>query len=287
MGFLRAQKALFLSTKVVFVLSFRYKIEEVKTMNNQNSKRIGDFLRNEYSEFQVLVKSIPSILLIFFVLAVFCMNLLANKSINLPFEWLALDCGLIVSWFVFFALDVLTKHFGPKAATQISVFATLINLILCLVFYAASSIPGTWGESYVAGSEAVIGTALDNTFGGTWYIILGSAIAFTLAAFINNFMNYAVGKIFKNNPDGMGAYLTRSYVSTTIGQFADNFIFAFLVSRTFFGWTLTQCITCSLFGMIVELICEAVFSPLGYKICTKWKKNKVGKEYLNLVNAAA
>ena len=256
-------------------------------MNNQNTNRIGDFFKNEYLEFQLLVKSIPSILLIFFVLAVFCMNLLANKSINLPFEWLALDCGLIVSWFVFFALDVLTKHFGPKAATQVSVFATLINLILCVVFFVASSIPGTWGESYVTGSEAVIGTALDNTFGGTWYIILGSAIAFTLASFINNFMNYSVGKIFRNNPDGMAAYLIRSYVSTTLGQFADNFIFAFLVSRTFFGWTLTQCITCSLFGMIVELICEAIFSPFGYKLCTRWKRKKIGIEYFNFVKITA
>lgn len=256
-------------------------------MNKQNKQGISNFIKKEYSEFQLLLKSIPSTLLIFFVLTVFSMNLLANKSINLPFKWLALDCGFIVSWFVFFSLDVLTKHFGPKAATQISVFATLINLVLCVVFYIGSSIPGTWGESYVPGSEAVITTALDNTFGGTWYIILGSAIAFTLSAFINNFINYAVGKVFKNNPDGMAAYLIRSYVSTTVGQFADNFIFAFLVSRTFFGWTLTQCITCSIFGMIAELLCEAVFSPFGYRLCVKWKKNKVGNEYFKLLNATA
>lgn len=243
--------------------------------------------RQSYAEFQLLLKSVPTVIFTLFVIAVFAMNLLANKSISLPFEWLALDCGLLVSWFVFLVMDVLTKHFGPKAATQLSIFATLLNLGLCLIFYIVSIIPGMWGAAYVPGSENLINTALDGTFGGSWYIILGSALAFLVSSFVNNFLNFSVGKLFKRNPDGMAAYLCRSYVSTALAQFTDNFVFSFLVSRTFFGWTLTQCITCSLFGMLVELLCEGVFSLWGYHICEKWKKNKIGEEYLCcIVNAA-
>ena len=60
-----------------------------------------------------------------------------------------------------------------------------------------------------------------------------------------------------------------------------------LVSRVFFGWTLMQCLTCSLFGMMVELICEGVMSLFGYRICEQWRKNKVGEEYLCRITPTA
>ena len=238
------------------------------------------------AEFRLLMESVPTVTFTLFVIAVFSMNLMANKSITVPFEWLAIDCGIVVSWFVFLVLDILTKHFGPKAATQLSIFATVLNLVICFIFFIVSIIPGAWGASYVSGSENIINTALNNTFGGTWYIILGSAVAFMMAAFVNNFINFFVGKAFKRNPDGIIAYLCRSYVSTVFAQFTDNFLFSMLVSRVFFGWTLTQCITCSILGMVVELLYEVIFSFFGYRICKKWRKNEVGKEYLCKVNLA-
>ena len=75
-----------------------------------------NFIKKEWNEFCVLLKSVPVLVVVFFVLSVFSMNHLANKSIDIPVEWLALDCGIIVSWFAFFTMDILTKHFGPKAA---------------------------------------------------------------------------------------------------------------------------------------------------------------------------
>lgn len=234
----------------------------------------------ELLEFCILLRSVPTMIITLFIIAVFLMNLVANKSIQLPFEWMALDCGIVVSWFVFLVLDILTKHFGPKAATQLSFLATVVNLGICGMLYIISRIPGSWSESYVPGSEEVIGNALDHTFGGVWYIILGSAFAFMVSSGLNNFLNECVGKVFHSKPDSILAYLTRSYVSTAVGQFADNFIFAFTVSRVFFGWTLIQCIMCSLFGMLAELICEIFFSLWGYQICRSWQKNKIGEEYL-------
>ena len=109
-------------------------------------------IKNQFKEFTLLLKSVPSVFLSLFVLSVVAMNLLANKSINIPVEWLALDCGIIVSWVAFLTMDVLTKHFGPKASTQISVFALIINLITCLLLFIVSVIPGVWGESFVEGS---------------------------------------------------------------------------------------------------------------------------------------
>lgn len=238
-------------------------------------------IKREFIEFFILLRSVPPVSLTLFVLAVTAMNLLANKSISLPVDWLALDCGIVVSWAAFLTMDVLTKHFGPKAACELSLFAMLINLAACLLFYIISVIPGVWSASYVDGSENIINAALNGTFGGTWYVVLGSAAAFIASAFVNNFINFGIGKAFKRNPDGIGAYVCRTYVSTAIGQFVDNLVFALLVSHFFFGWTIVQCVTCALTGMVAELLCELVFAPLGYKTCASWKKNNVGQAYFD------
>lgn len=234
----------------------------------------------------VLVRSVPALALTLFVLAVFTMNLLANKSLDIPLSWLALDCGIIASWVAFLCMDVLTKHFGPVAATQLSVLAITINLLACLILYIAKLIPGTWGAFYDYGGLPVINDALNSTFGGTWYVLLGSTVAFVASAIINNFCNRAVGSLFKKSPDGFVAYACRTYLSTAIGQFADNLIFAFIVSHIFFGWTVLQCFTCAATGMVCELLCEAVFSPIGFKICKDWQKRGVGREYFEYMSGA-
>lgn len=236
-------------------------------------------IKREFQEFRLLLKSVPSIVIVLFVVSVFSMNLLANKSINLGVDWLALDTGIIVSWFAFLSMDVITKHFGPKAGTQISIMTLVFSLFFCLLFFIGSVIPGVWGESFVEGSEDVINTALNKTFGGTWYVLLGSSVAFLVSSVVNNFSNWGIGKIFVKKPDGILAYITRTYVSTAIGQFVDNFVFALIVSHNFFGWTILQCFTCALTGMVAELLVEVIFFHLGFSITKKWKKQEIGKEY--------
>ncbi len=238
-----------------------------------------------FRETKVLLRSIPSLMVALCVVTTISMNLLANKSINLPWDWLALDVGFTMSWAMFLTFDVVTKHFGPRAATLLSVVCILVNLLLCLMFFLGSLIPGTWGESYVDGSEAVINTALDRTFGGTWFIILGSSAAIFVSALVNNFTNWTIGRAFKKSPDGFGAYACRTYVSTFIGQFVDNMVFALIVSHTFFGWSMLQCVTCAITGAICELLCEVIFSPIGYKIVKNWARDNVGAEYRTLYPA--
>ena len=241
-------------------------------------------IKQSFYEFGLLLRSVPSAVTSVFVVAVFAMNLLENKSINLNVSWLALDTGIIVSWVAFLCMDVLTKHFGPKASTQISLFAIAVNLVMCLLLFVASKIPGDWGAYFDLGENGVVNKGLDVTFGGTWYVVVGSTTAFVASAVVNNFINFAIGKLFKRNPDGFGAYACRTYVSTAIAQFADNLIFALIVSYFFFGWSIVQCLTCAVTGMLVELVCEALFSPLGFAVCRRWQRNKVGQEYLATIN---
>ena len=239
-------------------------------------------IKKELKELKILLKNIPSLAIMIFGICIILMNLLANKSINFSVDWLALDCGIIVSWLAFMVMDIITKRFGAKASNTISIIVTIINLCVCLVLFIVSKINGQWGESYVIGSENIINTALDNTFGGTWYVLLGSTIAFIISAFVNNFTNVAINKMFKKNPNSFKAYILSSYGSTMLGQFIDNLVFSLLVSNLFFSWSFIQCLTSALLTSVIELICQIIFSPIGYNVLKKWEKDNVGEEYLEL-----
>lgn len=237
-------------------------------------------LKNELKEINILLRSIPTTVVTLFVVSVICMNLLANKTL-VQLDWIALDGGILISWLSFMCMDIITKHFGPKASNSVTLLATVINLLTCLIFFVASVIPSNTGDF----------TAFDSIFGGTWFILLGSTVAFIASALINNTMNWLIGKRFKENPDGKLAFAMRSYVSTFIGQFLDNLIFSVIVFVFFapifwdgFHWTFVQCVMCALTGAVAELIMEIVFSPIGYRITQKWQAEEVGKKYLDYMN---
>lgn len=237
-------------------------------------------LKNELTEIKILLRSIPVTVVTLFVVSVICMNLLANKTL-LQLDWIALDGGILISWLSFLCMDIITKHFGPKASNTISVLAAAINLLTCLIFLVASVIP----------SNANDYTSFDSIFGGTWFILLGSTIAFITSAIINNTLNWLIGKCFNKNPDGKLAFAMRTYISTFIGQFLDNFIFSVIVFVFFapifwngFHWTWLQCVMCALTGSVAELIMEILFSPIGYHITKKWHNESIGKEYLDYID---
>ena len=236
-------------------------------------------IKKEWQEFKLLLRSIPAMVVTLFVVSVICMNLLANKTL-LMLDWIALDGGILISWLSFMCMDIITKHFGPKASNSISVLAAMINLLTCLIFFVASAIP----------SNAADYTAFDGIFGGTWFILAGSTVAFLLSAVINNGLNAFIGRCIKRKPNGKLAFALRSYISTFIGQFIDNFIFSIIVFVVFapifwdgFSWTVLQCATCALTGAIAELIMEVAFSPIGYRITKRWHQESVGQEYLEKI----
>ena len=247
---------------------------------NKNVFVLKEWIIKEKKETEILLRSIPATTVSLFVVSVICMNLLANKTL-LQTYYIALDGGILISWLSFMCMDIITKYFGPKASNKVAVLASAINLLTCFIFYIASIIP----------SNANDYTALDEILGGTWFILLGSTIAFLISAVINNFLNYSVGKAVSNKCNSKVTFLVQSYVSTFFGQFFDNLIFSLIVFVGFapifwdgFSWTVLQCTTCALTGAIAELIMEILFSPFGYEIVMKWKEHDVGREYLNYMN---
>ena len=239
-------------------------------------RKLNKWLQEERTDMKLLLRSIPATVVTLFVVSVVCMNLLANKTL-LQLDWIALDGGILISWLSFMCMDIITKHFGPKASNRISLLAVGINLLTCLIFFVASVIPSNAGDY----------TPFDGIFGGTWFILLGSTIAFLCSAVINNTLNHLIGKAFRKNPNGKLAYAMQSYVSTFVGQFLDNFIFSIMVFVIFapifwdgFCWTVLQCAMCALTGAVAEVIMEILFSPIGYRMVQGWRRDSVGEAYI-------
>ena len=63
--------------------------------------RINNYLK----DLSLLLRSVPSAVMVFFCMSVLLMNLLANKEIGLNIPWLALDCGFSLSWLSFLCMD--------------------------------------------------------------------------------------------------------------------------------------------------------------------------------------
>ncbi|MBP5342320.1 VUT family protein [bacterium] len=244
---------------------------------NRERGRLLSFIREKFKMMAILLRSIPTIIVVLFVITLVSMNFLAQFTIvNLP--WLALNAGISISWLSFLSLDIVSKHFGLRASNILSVIAMFLNLLFALIFLLVSKILNI--------------EELDLILGGQWSILLASSLAFLLSALTNNYANVFIGKKIKSNPDSAKAFMIRSYISTLLGQIIDNFMFVFLAFMVFsyipgatpVHYTLLQCIGCSIACAFIELFIEIIFSPIGYKVSKKFKENNVGQEYNDLYN---
>lgn len=246
-------------------------------------KKFLSFVSHEADDFKILLRNIPSLTVSIFILSVVCANLMANKEL-VNFKFVALDCGFAFSWIMFLCMDVICKRWGAKASIKISLVALAANLFICVSFALLAKTPGMWGEYYTS-ENSLVNDALNATFAGSWYVVLGSSVAFVSSSVVNALLNCAIGSLFKS--DGFFSFASRSYISTAIAQLVDNFIFATIVSKIFFGWTWIQVFVCSAIGAGFELLGEIFFSGLGYKVVRQWEKEKVGQEYIEYKKARA
>lgn len=230
-------------------------------------------MKKRIEMFATLLKSVPWYATVIFALSVVLMNFLARYSLFNRW-WLALNAGILVSWVAFLLMDVFVKNFGAKASNMLSFLAIGVNIIYTLVCLIISNIFKI--------------ESLDMYVGGQWSILLASTIAFVISALSNNYTNIFIGKKIKGNPDSKSAFAKRSFISTFLSQIVDNFIFVFLSFWVFpfipgalpVRWSILQCVTCSVVCALLELVSEVIFAPLGYHISRRWKKNNVGREYL-------
>lgn len=231
-------------------------------------EKIKNWIKREWIETRTLLKCIPASVMTLFVISIVAMNLLASKLI-VDASWIALDAGIIVSWLSFLTMDMIVKRFGPKASIKLSIIASMLNIIVMFVFTIAAVIPGDWMLN-------------DYGTGMNWWIIGASTAAFIASGVVNSLSNWAIEKVFKNK-HSFKAYAISSYASTMLGQFVDNLVFALVFTVPAFSLGFLPTLMFALTGAVVELICQVIFSPLGYKVAEKWRKQNIGSEYLKLM----
>lgn len=237
---------------------------------------LKNWFKKDWNETKVLFKCLPAIPFAILCAALIAMNFLANKGI-VSTSWLSIDAGIIVSWVSFLAGDTLVKRFGPKAAIKINTAAIIVQLIAILLLTAGATIPWADPSTAMAGFDDIFGAAM-------WPLAAGTG-AFIIAIIFDSFISKFILTRFKDRTS-FKAYAVASYGSTFIGQFLDNLLFALFFS-VWQPWCDPSSIwLMALAGAVVELICQAVFSPVGYKIASNWRKNGIGDEYISIVKEA-
>lgn len=251
--------------------------------------KVKTLIKKEINETKLLFKGLPAIPFALVCLSFIVMNLLATVPL-FQTKWIAGDVGIIVSWLSFMVGDMFVKRYGAKGSIKINLTALLVALLTMSLLAAGSAIEiAKFGENYCLG---LFNWTFDLEHGAVTLWTLGSsAAAFIIATLFNSFVSKYILTKFKEKTS-FKAYAAAAYGSTFVGQFVDNIVFAlsftFIASRIpemQTAWsleplTVLAAIVCALTGAVLELIFEVVFSPVGYKIAERWRRDGVGAEYV-------
>ena len=258
----------------------------------KQKRSIKEWFKQEMYETKVLFKGIPAIPFTMVVMSFILMNLLATVPLY-NVSWAAADVGILVSWMAFLFGDMFVKRYGAKGSIKIQMAALIIAFITMGILAGGSALEVLLcGENYTLG---LFSWKFDMEHGAVTLWTLGvSGIAFIVSNIFNSLISKFVLTKFKKRTS-FKAYATAAYTSTFVGQFIDNFIFAmlftFIASRIpemQTAWSLQPVtflavVVCALTGSVLELLLEVIFSPIGFKVADRWRKEGVGAEYIALV----
>lgn len=226
-------------------------------------------------DYRLLLRNVPALVTVAFVLSTVLMNLAASKII-FNVGNVAMTGGFLLSAMPFLCMDSVTKRFGARAAIMLNILSAAGNLFAVIFLQIVAMIPNT-SQDY---------TAFNTIYSSTWFIVLCSTVAFVVSGIVNSLLNEAVGKLFKKNPNSAIAFFIRSYVSTFIGQAVDNFIFfgglycVFAPIYWGMSYPVLTAVGTAIVGGFIELLVEIVFGPVALHIVRGWEKNNVGHEYI-------
>lgn len=235
---------------------------------------MGTHIKKVFEDYKVLLRNVPAFVTVAFVMLTFLMNTAASKVIFHAGE-VAVTGGFLLSFAPFLCMDCTAKRFGARAAIMLNILSALGNVVAVIFLSIVAAIPTS--DPY---------PEFNYIFGSVWFIVLSSTVAFVASGVVNSLLNAAIGKLFSRT--SIAEFSARSFISTFVGQFIDNFLFLGLLYMVFapIYWgtslSLTTCLVTALLGGLLELLVEVIFGPLGYAIVRNWEKHNVGQEYIDL-----
>lgn len=226
------------------------------------------------ADYKLLLDNVPTMVTVVFILTTVLMNMMAAKIIFYV-GGAAFSGGFLLSALPFLCMDTVTKRMGARASIMLNILSAAGNLFAVVMLAIVAAIPTA--DDY---------SQFNYIFGGVWFIALSSTIAFIASGVVNSILNAAIGKLFKNGTSIL-EFMSRSYISTFIGQAIDNFLFIWLTYGVFapIFWKTTplsipSCIGTAIIGGAVELVAEIVLSPVAYHIVRRWEEAGVGEKYI-------
>ena len=226
-------------------------------------------------DYKVLLRNVPALVTVIFCIGTYAMNASAAKVVfNIGI--VAGTGGIFLSFLPFLCMDIVSKYFGARASILLNILSSVFNILVTVFLAFVAAIPTE--QDY---------TAFNSVYSAVWFIVLSSNVAFILSGVVNSLLNVSIGKLFKKTSGA--EFFTRSAISTFIGQVIDNFVFMWLLYGVFapIYWgmepmSVWTCLGTGVLGGLLELVCELILTPVGYKIVRNWERDGVGKEYIEL-----
>lgn len=241
------------------------------------------FFINFKNHLKSLFFAVPKSVSFIFIFSIIIMNLLASITV-IQTKYLLITGGSFFSWIPFLVMDATTHYFGPKISNKLTFLGLICNLIfvffLKIIYFSFSN--NIYFISFLDNNNF-----LYSIFHNSLAVILASSIAFLLSGILNNYFNYFLGFFFKNKKYEKLEFFFRSYVSTLFGQFIDNFFFLFLLYIIFLpilnktdSKSIFLLINASILEAFFELFTEIIFSPIGYNLTIKWRKENLKQTFV-------
>lgn len=174
--------------------------------------------------------------------------------------------GGLLSWATFMIIDITTELFGKKDTMRIYTFAGILNLFIVVLAQIIIALPGVYPDQ----NEA-------------FRLIFSNGVRTAFASFgafwVGNFVNMNVMLKMKEqagDKDSKLLLFIRAVLSTIVGQFVDNALFATLafapIGLSAFEMTWKAIFTSSCFGTFMETVNESIFVPfITIPVITKLK----------------
>ena len=232
-------------------------------------------IKKVIADYKLLLDNVPALVTSIFIVITILMNFAAAKLL-VNIGSFAVTGGFLASFVPFLCMDCVTKRFGARASIMLNILSALGNLFAVIFLSIVAAIPTA--DPY---------PEFDYIFGGVWFICLSSTVAFVVSGVINSLLNAAIGKLFKNKTSGV-EFAARSFISTFVGQAIDNFLFIagvyIVFAPIFWGLepiSIVACLGTAVFGGLLELALEIAFGWVGFRICKRWERDKIGQAYLD------